>query len=243
MSEDTSFATSAWADAEEEAQAGGGDFIALEDKESVVGVFCGVPYVRKIVWINGKSEPYDQDVHVDKPKRRVGINFYDVQTKTMRIFEGSPTWFRQVASLHKKYKGLDSKVFEITRSGSGTDTTYMIAYERDIDAELASALDACELHDLHTSIGSGGWAGLTDWRGNPVEGMVFGGGGAVLDEALAKIQEAKNKTELQAVMDTYRPRVNEDSKARLATAANLRMSVLMEETKRQTAKVRDFFAA
>jgi hypothetical protein len=135
----------------------GGIFVRLAAKgDKVVGVFCGEPFAREVVWTGERYETFDAAVHTDKrPSLRVMINFFVPSEGEMKVIEGGTVWFKDVLKVRDKY-GLDKWAFEIERHGEAGDpkTTYSILPEEKIDDALRARIHAVELHDL-SSIGHG----------------------------------------------------------------------------------------
>ena len=137
----------------------GGIFIRLEnDKDKIVGAFCGDPYPREVIWTGEGYEPYDEDNPAHKGKRpalKVAINFY-VPCDGMKIYEGGTRWFQDLLKVRDKY-GLDNWTFEIERKGAkgDTKTKYNLLPEDKIDAALRAEIDAAELHDLASMMNDG----------------------------------------------------------------------------------------
>ena len=135
----------------------GGIFVRLAAKgDKVVGVFCGEPFAREVVWTGERYETFDPGVHTDKrPSLRVMINFFVPAEGEMKVIEGGTVWFKDVLKVRDKY-GLDKWAFEIERHGEAGDpkTTYSILPEEKIDDALRARMQAVELHEL-ASIGNG----------------------------------------------------------------------------------------
>lgn len=123
-----------------EESAGGGQFIRLKDKESVVGVFMGEPHDFMKAWNDG-----------DRPSFRFHINFIvkEGPTFTPKIFEQGITVYRQLEELHAEY-GLDTIYVKITRNGTTkSDTTYSILpSKKQISKEELEHIKTLKLHDL-----------------------------------------------------------------------------------------------
>lgn len=134
---------------------GGGLFVRLKnDKEKVSGVFVGDPVMSHIVWTGTKTEAYDKRRHSElgiKPKLQVLLNFYDVASGSMRVYECGSRVLKDLVKLREKY-GFEKWVFEIGRDGApgDTQTKYAILPDRQIDAALAAKIAATPKHDLWT---------------------------------------------------------------------------------------------
>ncbi len=131
-------------------QAGSGStsYLKLKDKESVVGVFQGMPHEFYATFKDGK--------YVEEPggKFRFKINFVIKEGTTFvpKIFEQGQVVYEQLGALHDEY-GLDSVTVKITRRGEKLDTSYDILPLRgEISAETKAVLKSIKLHDF----GNGG---------------------------------------------------------------------------------------
>ena len=130
--------TDPWDEVEEEAKKyGGGNYVKLEnDKDKVIGAFCGNPYTRKLFWNNTKNtfEPYTAEHQKtnEKASLKVSLNMYVIAEGNddsmvtlgepkMKIIEGGVKWFKSILKAKKKY-GLDKKNFEVERNGANGDT-------------------------------------------------------------------------------------------------------------------------
>ena len=124
-----------------------GKFIKLpKDGDKVVGVFCGEPNPREVVWNGEKYIDYNGDSGV-KPTMRVSINFYDLEQQAMRIMENGVTWFKDLLKVRDKY-GLEGQSYEVERHGTGTNTSYTILPDRKLSDEEQRSIANTELHDL-----------------------------------------------------------------------------------------------
>ncbi len=144
----------------------GGIFVRLvNDGDKIVGVFCGEPFAREVVWTGERYETYDaaNKAHADKrPSLRVMLNFYVPAEKAMKVIEGGTVWFKDVLKIRDKY-GLDKWLFEIERHGEAGSpkTTYSLLPEEKLTDELRDEIAACELHDLERLANSQGDADET----------------------------------------------------------------------------------
>jgi len=129
----------------------GGLFIRLTaNGDKVVGIFCGEPFPREVVWTGERYETFDAEVHTDKrPSLRVMLNFFVPAENAMKVIEGGTVWFKDILKVRDKY-GLDKWLFEIERHGEAGDpkTVYSILPEEKIDAAMQARLAATRLHDL-----------------------------------------------------------------------------------------------
>lgn len=100
-------------------------YLKLKDKESVAGVFRGNPHEFYVVWENGKSNVVDESNPDGKFRFRINFVVKEGDNYAPKIFENSRTVYEMLKELSKEYD-LETTVIKITRSGSGTDTTYSL---------------------------------------------------------------------------------------------------------------------
>lgn len=130
-----------------------GRFLKFDDGDKHVVAFLGDPFIREIYWENQKTHPWTPGCGKPKSlKTSMNVALLEraqagFQIIGVKVLENSKTFYKQVAKMDAKY-GIESKVFEIERDGTGTDTTYSILPEADIAAALRAELDALELFDL-----------------------------------------------------------------------------------------------
>lgn len=130
----------------------GGLFVQLKDHgDKIVGVFCGDPYAREVVWTDEEGyEPYDPERHVGKrPSLRVALNFFVVRDGAMKIVEGGSQWFKSILAVRAKFP-LDQWAMEIERQGGARDpkTQYVVLPDQQLDAATRAKIAAIPLHDL-----------------------------------------------------------------------------------------------
>jgi hypothetical protein len=133
----------------------GGLFLRLaSDGDRVVGVFCGAPLVREVVWTGERYETHDPDnpAHRGEGKRsttRVAVNFFLLPEGTMKVLEGSLAWFKDVLQVKNKY-GLDRWSFEVQRHGAAGDpkTRFTVLPESQLDDAQRARIARTPLHDL-----------------------------------------------------------------------------------------------
>lgn len=182
----------------------GGIFIRLAAKgDKVVGVFCGEPFAREVVWTGERYETFDPAVHTDKrPSLRVMINFFVPAENEMKVIEGGTVWFKDVLKVRDKY-GLDKWAFEIERHGEAGDpkTTYSILPEEKIDDALRGRIQAVELHELAT-IGNGEQAAAPGAKGDAKPQTTTAGGG-VIDARMATELVGRLKSLPRADVDAF----------------------------------------
>ncbi|WP_394845153.1 hypothetical protein LZC95_50025 [Pendulispora brunnea] len=95
----------------------GGVFLRLADGEKAVVVFRGDPYAHDTYFKDSKE-----------PTLRIALNVVLYSSRTAKIFEASPTVFKDICVWRQKY-GLQYP-FELQRSGTSLDTKYTIMPER-----------------------------------------------------------------------------------------------------------------
>ena len=139
----------------------GGLFVRLaNDGDKVVGVFCGEPFAREVVWTGERYETFDSDSpeHSDKrPSLRVMLNFFVPAEGAMKVIEGGTNWFKDVLKLRDKY-GLEKWLFEIERHGDAGNpkTSYSILPEEPLPEEVRARVAQAELNDLARLAEGGG---------------------------------------------------------------------------------------
>ncbi len=132
-----------------------GIFIRLAgDGDSVVGAFCGDPFVRKMHWVDDRYEDCQgkECARCRTGKRstmKISLNFYVPAWMEIKIIEGGIKWFEEVMEVRKKH-GLEDWLFEIKRRGAAGNprTTYSISPVSRIEYELGERIALAELHDI-----------------------------------------------------------------------------------------------
>jgi hypothetical protein len=126
------------------------------DRDRVVGAFCGDPLVRHTHWVDGRSEACVGDgcrLCSQKRQRRVRatMNFYVPTRREMKLIEGGDRFLKDIVKVWEKY-GLDGWLYEVERHGKFGDskTYYTILPERPIDQFLQVEMKTVELHDLES---------------------------------------------------------------------------------------------
>ncbi len=122
---------------------GGGSFLKINDKESVVGLFRGDPFEYKQHWINkqgvyctGEGCPAcaddekknAQDGGKRKATFRFRLNFvtYDGVEYKPWILEQGWNFYQDLKGLHEGDYNLEKTLVKITRMGTGNMTKYTI---------------------------------------------------------------------------------------------------------------------
>lgn len=131
---------------------GSKNFLKIKDGESVRGVFVGEFYHFYQKWMNGKSiicEEGDADGKV-----RFRCNFVTADERnelTAKIWEFPYSVYEQLKGINDDYE-LDKTKVKVTRSGTGTDTTYQViplAAEKDkLTGKHLEAIAQVPLHPL-----------------------------------------------------------------------------------------------
>jgi hypothetical protein len=136
-------------------------FIKLQDKESIKGVFRGDPFDFKQHFIKTENKSYNCTgngncewcAKGEKPKFRFRINFITKDADgnyTAKILEHGARFYTSLKSLHESGYNLEKTVVSITRNGKGTDTTYTILPLPNgvVNESLEKSLSAVKLNDL-----------------------------------------------------------------------------------------------
>ena len=140
-----------------------GVFVRLANNgDAVVGVFCGDPFAREVIWVGDKYEIYDSSNPTHqaagkRPSMKVAINFFVLPEGEMKIIEGSAQWFRDLLTVRDKY-GLENWSFEIKRHGEPKDpkTKYTILPEERIDKQIRERIARADLNDVEAVLLNGG---------------------------------------------------------------------------------------
>lgn len=145
---------------------GGGKFVRLvNDGDKVCGAFIGQPFSREVIWSDaanggkGGNVPFTSahEAEGKKPRLLVAFNFYDRETKELRVFEQGVTFYRDLLRFKEKY-GLDTRYFEVQRNGKAKDsnTTYSIFPDDEIPAEDREKIKGLALLNLERELEGGG---------------------------------------------------------------------------------------
>lgn len=151
----------------------GGDFINLEDGESIIAAFVGIlqtdgeenePAGDEVVWEedrdgNSRSVEYDPAEHEKgQIKGRFSWNLYLRETGEVKMLQRGLKFYNKFFAAKKK--GQMTNWFEIERDGTGLDTTYYLKVKDKISERELEEIRSLELHDLDRSMtGGGGEAG------------------------------------------------------------------------------------
>ncbi len=130
-----------------------GLFVKLPaDGDKIIGVFCGEPYAREVLWIDDRCITYDERDPVHKGKKasmRVALNFYVLAERTMKIIEGGVTWFKDLDAVTQQFP-IEEHKFQIQRRGGANDprTSYLFMPMGEVDQSLRSEIAKAELHNI-----------------------------------------------------------------------------------------------
>jgi len=147
--------TSMWDRTEEMAKRhdqGGSTWLKLaDDGDKEVVVFLGEPYPREVVFLDGKYEPFTEELQAKghKASLRVAVNVALFETKEVKVLEQGVVFFKQLLQIRSKRK-LDEWAFEVERHGAARDknTTYTLLPEHKLTPEQQAEFQALPLHDL-----------------------------------------------------------------------------------------------
>jgi len=125
----------------------GGDWLRLQDGESVRVVFLTPPVGYRQVWLGDHSELYDPEKH--DGKRPSGRFYYSVAVAVPgakaykpAVFDASGEAFENIDAALTKHGAIT--VFELKRKGTGTKTKYACLYERALEGEELEVVSAVE---------------------------------------------------------------------------------------------------
>lgn len=136
-------------------------FIKLEDKESIRGIFRGDPYDFKQHFIKAENKSYlctapqacQWCMKGDRPKFRFTINFITKEPDgkyIAKVFEQGAKFYNGLKALHESGYDLERTIMAVTRSGKGTDTIYTILPIPNgaVPDAMEKNVSAVKLHDL-----------------------------------------------------------------------------------------------
>ncbi|MBN1529956.1 MAG: hypothetical protein JW895_12905 [Thermoleophilaceae bacterium] len=122
-----------------------------DDGDKEVVVFLGEPYPREVVFLDGKYEPFTEELRAKghKASLRVAFNVALFESKEVKVLEQGVVFFKQLLQIRSKRK-LEDWAFEIERHGAARDknTTYSILPENKLTPEQQAEFQALPLHDL-----------------------------------------------------------------------------------------------
>lgn len=103
---------------------GGGSFLRLKDKESIVGVFVGDLHEFFTLWKDKVSTIVPEGTSKASFRFRVNFVIKEGDGYVAKIFEQGKTVYKQLLEINKEYP-LETIAVKITRQGSGvSDTEY-----------------------------------------------------------------------------------------------------------------------
>lgn len=158
--------TSMWDQTEEMAKRhdqGSSTWLKLtDDGDKEVVVFLGEPYPREVVFLDGKYEPFTEELRAKghKASLRVAFNVALYETKEVKVLEQGVVFFKQILQVRSK-RSLTEWAFEIQRHGAARDksTTYSILPEHKVTPEEQAEFQALPLHDLEKLYSDDGGGG------------------------------------------------------------------------------------
>lgn len=137
-------------------------FINLDNGESVTGVLVGQPHLAPIFWTGSTYVPWiDSEREADDKKSfQLSMNFYDIESRKMRVLQGKTALMISLQEVTEKYgrptgkklasgkdeKELNHRVFEVKRTGEKAQTRFPLLLEPDIKVPTKEEMG--ELHDL-----------------------------------------------------------------------------------------------
>jgi len=135
---------------------GGKNFLKLKDKDSVTGVFRGDPHTFYQHWVGGRGVTCTRSTgctHCESGEKgsfRCRVNFIMSEEGKLiaKVFECGGKVYDALSALSADCDLSTHKV-KITRSGSGTDTTYSILPVMKDGVLTKDALKAVEAVDLN----------------------------------------------------------------------------------------------
>lgn len=141
------------------------NFLKLNDKEEVIGLFRGAPHTFRRHWMGNRGAecigdgcPICQADAENKPSFRFRINFITSKEGQWiaKIFEGGGELYDQLVSLDKKFD-LTNMVVEITRMGVKQNTKYTVLpmMKEPLTKEILAKINAVELLPLSVDTGEG----------------------------------------------------------------------------------------
>ncbi len=141
----------------------GGKFWKIDDGAAGLVAFLGDPHIRETFWDGSNYQDWTPGCGKSKVlKTKMNVAVFEMENgqpvyQGLQILEQGKKFFKLVNNLDIKY-GVDNKVFEVRRSGTGKDTEYTILPECDITAEMRKHLAGLTLHDLADDGEGGGGA-------------------------------------------------------------------------------------
>jgi hypothetical protein len=207
----------------------GGDFINLEDGESIIAAFVGIlqtdgeenePAGDEVVWEedghgNSRSVEYDPAEHEKgQIKGRFSWNLYLKDTGEVKMLQRGLKFYNKFFAAKKK--GQMTNWFEIERDGTGLDTTYYLKVKDKISERELEEIRSLDLHDLDRSMtGGGGEAGGSGKQRHrpptsaPAKNSNGSGNGVVSDTVADELRQAlKDLPNANEAMASFKAKFN-----------------------------------
>lgn len=136
---------------------GGGSFVKLGDKESIVGIFKGDPYEFKQHYDNATKKgtlcpgtDCPKCAEGSKPAFRFRLNLitYDGAEYKPWILEQGWNFYQDLKALHEGDHDLEKTLVKITRNGTGNGTRYTIFPTKTVSPEDLSKINQVKLLKL-----------------------------------------------------------------------------------------------
>lgn len=124
-----------------------GGFVSLKDGESTKLVFLKPPVGYRQIWIDGRSEMFDETKHDGKrPQSRWYFSVAELvpgkKEYQPALLDASGETFDAIDEAMTKYGTIN--VFELKRKGTGTKTKYSCLLERALEGAELEAVQAVE---------------------------------------------------------------------------------------------------
>lgn len=137
----------------------GGSWVRLKDGEKALLVFPKAPFDYRQVWLGDHSEIFDAEKHDGKrPQGRFAFPVFEPvpgkREYSAKIFDVSGETFDAIKTVREKYG--PRTLFEVRRSGSGTDTKYSVMFERELKDQEVEYLKGLEPLDAKALTLGGG---------------------------------------------------------------------------------------
>jgi hypothetical protein len=147
-----------------------------DDGDKEVIIFLGEPCPREVVFLDGKYEPFTEELRAKghKASLRVAFNVALYETKEVKVLEQGVVFFKQLLQVRSK-RSLTEWAFEVERHGAARDknTTYSLLPEHKLTPEEQAEFKALPLHDLeklYSGEGGGDDLGSYDKKSDAVVG-------------------------------------------------------------------------
>jgi hypothetical protein len=189
-----------------------GKFGKLDDGSSCTVAWFGGPLALEQHWTTTGSVPCPGEgcalCRKGLPiKARVRINYFDLTDNVMRIWEGGPPFLRDLKVLKKKFSFADMS-FEITRTGTGKNTKYLILPDKPLTAEQKARIAKALPHNLSEQDDGDGYGEDDSTAGAESEARTATSNtapisSAVRDEFIARLQALRSEDALFTFLGTF----------------------------------------